>query len=92
MRFRPANGFNLMFSAGGPGSGGLAGFEPGLQVGGEDGPGSGFGGFVPKAGFDEALARVAAALEDGSEAVRVGVFEAGGGGVGGVGGVASEMR
>jgi len=67
------------------GSGGLAGFEPGLEVGGEDGPGGGFGGFVPQAGFDEALAGVAPALEDGAESVAVGVFEAGRGGVGGVG-------
>jgi hypothetical protein len=45
------------------GSGGLAGFDPGLQVGG-----GGFGGFVPQAGLDEALAGVAAALEDGTQA------------------------
>ena len=75
-----------MFIAGRRGQGASAGFEPGSQVGGKDGPGGSFGGFVPQAGFDEALAWVAAALEHGAEAVGVGVFEAGGGGVGGVGG------
>ena len=57
-----------------------------MQVSGEDGPGGGFGGFIPQAGFDESLAGVAAALEDGAEAIRVVkevVFRVGGGGGGG---------
>ena len=41
----------------------MAGFDPGLQVGG-----GGFGGFVLQAGLYEALAGVAAALEDGTQA------------------------
>lgn len=67
----------------------MAWFEPSVQIGGEDGPGGGFGGFIPQAGFDESLAGVAAALEDGAEAICVVkevVFGAGRGGVGRVGG------